>query len=435
MEKSLTINISNFLPIFGKINHEMKFVIQELLEGSISTQDLIKYLKKKFKQKDMQIEVFSNEKDEILVKFESIYDLPEQSELKKHITNYFSFEIGEIITNKYTGRKIIYITKQSGIPLIGNLAFGILLHNTNIIEIRPITGCPLNCIFCSVDEGKNSKMRIDYIVEPNYLIEEIKKVVKILGPNQLEAHISAQGEPTIYPHLIELISKISKLPGIQTISMQTNGVPLTKDYIDNLEKAGLTRINLSINSLEPKKSKQLANSANYDIEHIKEIAKYIVKSKIDLIFTPIIIPDRNEEDINEIIKFAKEIGAGKNCPALGIQNYLIYQFGRKIPKVRPWSWKKFYDYLRMLEMKHNIKPLMLNKKDFNIIRRKGLPKPFSKGEIIDLRIFAHGRRKNQMLGVSSGRTIQIIKTQKKIGEKIKVKIIKTERNIINAEPI
>ena len=169
MEKNLILNISNFLPIFGKINHEIKFVIQELLEGSISTQDLIKYLKKKLNQKDMQIEVFSNEKDEILVKFESIYDLPEQLEIKKHITNYFSFEIGEIVTNKYTGRRINYITKQSGIPLIGNLAFGILLHNTNIIEIRPITGCPLNCIFCSVDEGKNSKMRIDYIVEPNYL--------------------------------------------------------------------------------------------------------------------------------------------------------------------------------------------------------------------------------------------------------------------------
>ncbi|NVM01141.1 MAG: radical SAM protein [Candidatus Helarchaeota archaeon] len=435
MERRLVLNISNFLPIFGQINDEMKFKIQDLLEGSIQTKDFVNYLKKRFQQKNLQIEVSSNEKNEILVKIESIYDLPEQNELERHIKNYFTFEIGEILINKYTGRKIIYITKQSGIPLIGNLSFGILLHNTNIIEIRPVTGCPLQCIFCSVDEGKNSKMRVDYIVEPNYLIEEIRKVINVLGSNQLEAHISAQGEPTIYPHLVELISKLSKLPGIQIISIQTNGVPLTEEYIDKLEKAGLTRINLSINSLDPKKSKQLANSASYDIENIKKIAKYVAKSKIDLILTPIIIPGKNEEDIDEIIRFSKKIGAGKNCPPLGIQNYLIYQFGRKIPKVKPFSWKKFYDYLRQLEKKHEIKPLVLNKKDFNINRRKNPPKPFSKGDIVDIKIATYGRRKNQMMGVQSGRTIQIIKIQKKIGEKIKVRIIKTERNIIVAEPI
>ncbi len=435
MEKSLVLNISNFLPIFGQIKDQMKFIIQDLLEGSIQTKDFVNYLKKRFQQKNLQIEVLSNEKNEILVKIESIYDLPEKDEIKRHIKNYFSFEIGETLINKYTGRKIIYITKQSGIPLIGNLAFGILLHNTNIIEIRPVTGCPLQCIFCSVDEGKNSKMVIDYIVEPNYLIEQMQKIIKFLGQNQLEAHISAQGEPTIYPHLVELISKLSKLPGIQTISIQTNGVPLTETYVDKLEKAGLTRINLSINSLDPKKSKLLANSASYDIEHIKKIAEYIAKSKIDLILTPILVPGKNEEDIDEIIRFSKKIGAGKNCPPLGIQNYLIYQFGRKVPKCKPLSWKEFYDYLRKLENKHNLKHLVLNKKDFNIHRRKNPQKPFSKGQIIDLKIITQGRRKNQMLGIKAGRTIQIIKTNKKIGEKIKVRIIKTERNIIVAEPI
>lgn len=435
MVKNIKLNISEFLPITGKINEEMKLIIQELMECHISTQYFANYIKKKLTNTDLEIQVFSNKKNEILIELDSNYELPEIEEITRHIKNFFSFEIGENLTNKYTSRKIIYITKQSGIPLIGNLAFGILLHNTNVIEIRPVTGCPLKCIFCSVDEGKNSQMKIDYIVELDYLIEEIQKIINYIGPDQLEAHISAQGEPAIYPYLVELVSKLSDIPGIQTISMQTNGVLLTEDYVDKLEKAGLTRINLSINSLDPKKAKQLANSPNYDIEHIKKIAKYIAKSKIDLILTPIIIPGRNEEDMDEIINFAKEIGAGKKYPALGIQNYLIYQFGRKVPNVKEWSWKKFYNYLRVLEKKHNVKPLLLNKKDFNIYKRKNPPKPFLKGQIIDLEIVTYGRQKNQMIGVDSGRAIQVIKTNKKIGERIRVKIIKTYRNIIIAEPI
>ncbi|MHA1377526.1 MAG: radical SAM protein [Candidatus Helarchaeota archaeon] len=429
------LNISKILPIYGRINQEMKLEIQDLIECNIPTSYFKNYLKKKLKTTDLQIEVDSTDKNEIIVKFISNLGLPDKEQIISQTKNFFSFEIGEKLINKFTKRKIIYITKQSGIPLIGNLAFGILLHNTNIIEIRPITGCPLNCIFCSVDEGKYSKIRVDYIVETDYIIEETRKVINFLGSDKLEAHISAQGEPTIYPHLLDLVSKLSRLPGIQTISIQTNGVLLTEDYIDKLETAGLNRINLSINSLEPKKAKYLTKTGSYDIEHIKKMAEYIARSKIDLIITPIIIPDKNEEDIEEIIKFAIKIGAGKKWPPLGIQKYLIYQFGRKVPNIEAWNWKEFYDYLKILEKKYKIDHLLLNKKDFEIHKRKNLPKPFKKGQIIYVKLIALGRRDNRMLGVKSGRIIEIIKINKKIGENIKVKIIKTLRNIFVAEPI
>ncbi len=435
MEKSLVLNVSRLLPISGKVNDEMLLEIQSLLQCKISKKEFINYFKKKLNVPDLQVQAINNEKNEILVRFDSNFSLPEKDQIVKHVENFFSYEIGEKLTNKYTSRKIIYITKQSGIPLIGNLAFGILLHNTNVIEIRPVTGCPLQCIFCSVEEGKKSKLRIDYIVEPNYLIEEIQKIVNFLGPHDLEAHISAQGEPTIYPHLIDLVSKLSKLPGIEIISMQSNGIPLTESYVDALEKAGLTRINLSINTLNPKKARYLAGTPDYDVEHVKAIAKHITRSSIDLMITPIIIPGKNEQDIEEIIKFTNEVGAGKSCPPLGIQNYLIYQFGRKITNVELWNWKKFFSFLRDLEKKYEIKPLLLNKKDFYMHKRKNPPKSFKKGQIIDIKLSTYGRRNNQMLGVKSGRTIEIIKTNKKIGEKIKVKIIKTQRNIFVAEPI
>ena len=69
-------------------------------------------------------------------------------EVSKILNNGF-----ENIINVVTGRKTVYIHQNSGIPLIGTNDFGIVDRNTNCIEIKPLTGCNLNCIYCSVDEG------------------------------------------------------------------------------------------------------------------------------------------------------------------------------------------------------------------------------------------------------------------------------------------
>ena len=74
------------------------------------------------------------------------------------------------LKNKITGRKAIYIHKNSGIPLIGSVYFGIIDRGTNIIEIRPTTGCNLNCIYCSVDEGTPSKRKVDFVLFLNVLV-------------------------------------------------------------------------------------------------------------------------------------------------------------------------------------------------------------------------------------------------------------------------
>src|SRR3989344_6925549 len=62
-------------------------------------------------------------------------------------------ELKSIRNNK----QAVYIHQNSGIPLIGNTMFGIVDKGTNIIELKPNTGCNMACTFCSVDEGPDSK--------------------------------------------------------------------------------------------------------------------------------------------------------------------------------------------------------------------------------------------------------------------------------------
>src|SRR3989338_8039744 len=110
------------------------------------------------------------------------------------------------LKNKLTGKKAVYIHKNSGIPLIGNGAFGLVDRNTNVIEVKPITSCNLGCIYCSVDQNKRI---VDFVIEKDYLIEEFKKLVEFKQVINIEAHIASQGEPLLYAPLKELISDLS----------------------------------------------------------------------------------------------------------------------------------------------------------------------------------------------------------------------------------
>ena len=87
------------------------------------------------------------------------------------------------LKNKLNGNKTTYIHSNSGIPLIGNVAFGIVYRDSSIIEIKPITSCNLNCIYCSVGEGLGSKKQ-DFVVEKDYLVAELTKLLKFISEIQ-----------------------------------------------------------------------------------------------------------------------------------------------------------------------------------------------------------------------------------------------------------
>jgi len=322
--------------------------------------------------------------------------------------------------------KKLIITKDSGIPLIGHIAFGIIDRGTNLLEVRPTTICPLNCPFCSTGSGPNSRIhKIDYEVELNYLIDWLKQILKIKGEL---IEINSPGEPASYPKLKELIESIKKIKNIK-ISMQTNGYLLNKNSIKQLEKAGLDQINFSINTLDKEKAKLLSGTKTYKIEKIKEIAKTISKSKIKLIIAPIWLPGINNKDIEEIIKYTKEIDA-----ISGIQKYEIYKYGRKMKKAKHLNWWKFYNQLKKWEKQYNTK-LILKKEDMDIKKAPRIPSPIKKGEKLYATIKAPGWIDNQMIAAARNRCISVNNCHNKINDKIRIKILEDKNNIFIGEKI
>jgi len=332
-------------------------------------------------------------------------------------------------------RKLVRIPKDADLPLIGCITFGLIDRGTNLIQVRPISGCCLNCIFCSVDEGPKSKTRVtSYMVDVSYLIEWLREIIKFKGEYKIECHLDCCGEVTLYPHLVDLVQAISEIKGVDTISMQTKALLLDEKKIDELAEVGLSRINLSIDSLDPELAKKITGTESYDVNRIIRLAKYIVKTKIDLLLAPVWIPELNDEEIPKIIEFAKEIGCGKKWFPLGIQNYEVHKFGRKVKGVKPISYWKFFRKLEELEKKFNVK-LRVTPKDFGIHKRKMIPLAFKKGEKTRVVIKAPGWMRNEMIGVAKNRCITVVNCSSSVEDEIRVKILENKHNLYIAKKV
>ena len=402
---------------------------RKIIEVRITKKDIVKCLNKIVST--CNLKEFSFEKNYFkLILSKECNDASEELILRAFRKCINSYNISQ--HNVITHRPIFFIDKRTNIPLIGSSYFGIIDRGNTLLQIRPITGCYLNCIYCSVDEGPISHTRVlDYMIDRKYLVEVFRNIVEYKKSENIEAHIDGQGEPTTYPYIIDLIKDLRNTDNVSVISMQTNGVTLSRKFIDNLINAGLDRLNVSINAINNETAKTMANVRNYNINVILENLKYANEQGLHILIAPVWINKFNDKDIEEIIEFAKKyIKPVGPWPVLGIQKYEVYRYGRKVKSYKEIPYNVFYKQLKLLEIKHKIKPLILNKQHFGITKAKRLPLMFKKYEIVDIDFSFPGRFNDEIMGVARDRVIHIRKVDPKKLTKIrKVRILHTRHNI------
>ncbi len=122
----------------------------------------------------------------------------------------------------------------------------------NYLRISVTDRCNLRCIYCLPPEG------VDLLPQGDILTyEEIVRIAGLaaeLGVNKVRL---TGGEPLVRTGLSRLIGLLSRIKGINDISLTTNGI-LLKDYAAELKRAGLKRVNVSLDSLSREKFKRIA---------------------------------------------------------------------------------------------------------------------------------------------------------------------------------
>lgn len=115
----------------------------------------------------------------------------------------------------------------------------------NYLRLSVTDRCDLRCHYC-MPVGFS-----DYEIPDNWLtFEEIERVVNAFAKLGVNAVRVTGGEPLLRKDLATLISNLSRINGLSDISLSTNGTQLAR-YAKDLKTAGLHRINVSLDSLDP----------------------------------------------------------------------------------------------------------------------------------------------------------------------------------------
>jgi cyclic pyranopterin phosphate synthase len=116
----------------------------------------------------------------------------------------------------------------------------------NYMRVSVTDRCDLRCIYCASTSFHNQTH------EDTLRYEEIARVVQAAATIGVSKIRLTGGEPLVRLHLDRLVSMLVSIPGIEEVSMTTNGTLLTK-YAAELKAAGLKRVNISLDSLKPDK--------------------------------------------------------------------------------------------------------------------------------------------------------------------------------------
>lgn len=300
------------------------------------------------------------------------------------------------------GRRVYMVGPP--LPLVGHIAFGVIDRGTNVLQVRPSTLCPHNCIYCSVDAGPSSRTRrAEFLVEPEYIARWVGVIAQFKGVS-VEALIDGVGEPLAHPQILEIIRLLRKTPLVGRIALETHGGFLSRHLVRKLAEAGLDRINLSLDTLDPEKARLLSGVPWYDVERVVRVVEYAVKeTSIDVVLTPVVVPGINEDDMRDLIDLAKSLRLGEKSgwpTGVLIQKYEEHRYGRKVRGVKAWSWARFYKWLRELEEEtgYRLKPGM---EELGFRKAPKLPAPYRRGEEVILRVVSEGWHKGELLAVTA----------------------------------
>lgn len=128
----------------------------------------------------------------------------------------------------------------------------LLSRPINYLRVSVTDRCNLRCVYCMPAGGVSPKFAHDKILS----YEEIVRVVEAAASLGISKVRLTGGEPLARLGIVDLVDMIAGVPGIDDISMTTNGILLPR-YAEALKRAGLHRVNISLDTLQPDRFQQI----------------------------------------------------------------------------------------------------------------------------------------------------------------------------------
>ncbi len=130
---------------------------------------------------------------------------------------------------------------------MGRMSELIDAHGRRITYLRvSVTDkCNMRCVYCMPEEGVAPREHREVL-----RLEEIARIVQVASGLGISRVRLTGGEPLVRKGIVDLVRMLAPIPGLEDLSMTTNAALLER-YADSLAVAGLSRVNISLDSLRP----------------------------------------------------------------------------------------------------------------------------------------------------------------------------------------
>lgn len=205
------------------------------------------------------------------------------------------------------------------------------------LRISVTEKCNLRCLYCMPEEGVPQSPPPDLLTTPEIFL--LSSVFVSQGVTKIRL---TGGEPTVRRDIVSLMHQIGSLRahGLKELCLTTNGISLHRK-LDSMVEAGLTGINLSLDTLDPWQFQIMTRRKGFEavmksIERILEMNKFGAGIKLKI--NCVVMRGLNDK---EIVKFV-ELGREKDIEVRFIE-YMPFD-GNK------WSQGKMLSYAEMLDI-------------------------------------------------------------------------------------
>lgn len=189
----------------------------------------------------------------------------------------------------------------------------------NYLRISVTDRCNLRCTYCMPAEG------IQLISHEEILrYDEILEVVKVAVDMGVDKIRITGGEPLVRKGIVDLVRMIAEIEGVNDFGMTTNGI-LLEQFAKPLAEAGLHRINISLDTIDPEKFRAITRLG--DIDMVFKGIKAAKEAGLDPI------------KINCVVKVSEEEKDAREVAAFCEQNNLKIRFIREMDLEKGAFWQ------------------------------------------------------------------------------------------------
>ena len=161
--------------------------------------------------------------------------------------------------------------------------------------------CNIRCVYCMPAEGVEFKPHSAILT-----FEEIERFVRVIAGLGVRKLRLTGGEPLVRRGVCRLVKMLSAVPGIAEVAMTTNGVLLAQ-YAGELSSAGLTRLNVSLDTLDRERFREI--SRRDDLAKVLEgIAAAQRAGFTHIKLNAVAIRGQSEDDVVPLARFARQNG-------------------------------------------------------------------------------------------------------------------------------